>query len=279
MRTFVTGGTGFIGSHFIKVALSRGHKIVALRRPGSFPSIDLAQEPDWVEGDLEAYPKTSFKECDTLLHLASFGVNPVDSSDWEQCFRWNVSASFKLWMSAIQSGVKRLVICGSCFEYGKSGEQLEYISTDTPLVPQTAYAASKAAATMLAIGLASSYDVEVIIIRPFHVYGEGEAEYRLWPSLKKAALQGDDFPMTLGEQIRDFVHVEALIGDILQVMEAPLTSGKLLVENLGKGQPITVRQFCQKWWDHWQASGELLIGALPYRDNEVMRFVPFTEAP
>lgn len=44
----------------------------------------------------------------------------------------------------------------------------------------------------------------------FHVYGEREAETRFWPSLRRAALAGEDFPMTKGEQIRDFMPVETL---------------------------------------------------------------------
>lgn len=53
MKIFVTGGTGFIGSHFVKNALVEGYKLICLRRPGSQSRIPLENEPVWVEGSME----------------------------------------------------------------------------------------------------------------------------------------------------------------------------------------------------------------------------------
>ena len=53
MKIFVTGGTGFIGSHFLKQALAIGHDLICLRRPGSRTRIPLKSEPTWLEGSLE----------------------------------------------------------------------------------------------------------------------------------------------------------------------------------------------------------------------------------
>jgi hypothetical protein len=52
------------------------------------------------------------------------------------------------------------------------------------------------------------------------------------------------------------------------------TSAFPVVANIGTGQPQTIRQFAEHWWKEWGATGKLLPGALPYRDNEVMRYVP-----
>jgi len=277
MRIFVTGGTGFIGSHFIKGALSGGHEVVALRRLGSSPRIDLDENPRWIDGDLHSYNKESLEGCDVLVHLASYGVHPAEAQNWEQCFNWNVDASFQLWMEAIRRGVKKLVIFGSCFEYGSSGEDVEFITPNTVLKPQSAYAASKAAASMLARGLSSSYEVEVIIVRPFHVYGEGEADFRLWPSLRQAALTGSDFKMTKGAQVRDFISVEDVVEQTLDLLRREVSHGRSTIVHLASGHPQSILEFSQKWWSLWEAQGELKIGALPYRDNEVMRFVPIEE--
>jgi len=273
MRIFVTGGTGFIGSHFLHEALSEGHDLVAIKRKNSEPRIPLGHEPRWVEGDLEADYSEELSGCDTLVHLAGYGVDPKDS-DWQESFRWNVDASLQLWLSAINAGVKRLVICGSCFEYGKSGEGQELISTTTPLLPQSSYAASKAAASMLAVGLAASKNVEVVILRPFHVFGEGESAHRLWPSLRKSALAGEDFKMTKGEQIRDFIPVEKVVKDILNAVDSELLNTGAVIKNVGTGKPQSILEFSKFWWDHFEAKGKLLIGAIDYRENEVMRYVP-----
>jgi nucleoside-diphosphate-sugar epimerase len=273
MKIFVTGGTGFIGSHFLRAALAAGHEVVALRRPGSVARLPLDPEPQWVEGVLTDPLDGILATCDALVHLAAHGVNPAQAN-WEDCFRFNVQDSLALWLGAARAGIARFAVCGSCFEYGLSGERHEFIPSDAPLEPTGPYHASKAAATMAALGLAVDQGLEMTIVRPFHVYGEGEEPYRLWPALRQAALAGEDFPMTAGEQIRDFIPVEQVAALLLASLENPVEKGRPLILNAGSGEPRTIREFAESWWSNWKAPGKLLAGALPYRHGEVMRYVP-----
>jgi nucleoside-diphosphate-sugar epimerase len=279
MRLFVTGGTGFIGSHFLAGALASGHEVLALKRPGSTPRVTLKVEPEWLEGELTDDWHTALRECDALVHFAAAGVNPSKAT-WESCFRTNVTDSLKLWMRAIEAGITKFVVSGSCFEYGRAGERYEFIPPDAPLEPTGPYHSSKAAATMAAIGLAVDRKVSMAILRPFHVFGpEEKAEYRFWPSLVRAAQRGEDFPMTLGEQIRDFVPVELVARAFLLAAQRPPGPGHPTVENVGSGQPQSLREFAEKWWKQFNAQGRLIIGALPYRPDEVMRYVPLLTPP
>ncbi|WP_008313711.1 NAD-dependent epimerase/dehydratase family protein [Leptolyngbya sp. PCC 6406] len=274
MKLFVTGGTGFIGSHFLMLAVQAGHEVLALKRAQSQPRLPLTFQPTWLEGTLTEDWSKALEHCDVLVHLAAAGVNP-NFNDWHSLFSVNVSQSLDLWLQAKQAGVKRLVVCGSCSEYGYSGEQYEFIPTTAPLQPTNAYGASKASASLAAMGLAVQMEWEVVLLRPFHVYGQGEAEFRLWPSLRKAALAGADFPMTAGEQIRDFMPVEQVAQQFLHACEmSNIQAGNPMVKNLGTGKPQTVREFSEFWWQHWQATGQLLLGKIPYRSHEVMRYVP-----
>ena len=107
------------------------------------------------------------------------------------------------------------------------------------------------------------------------MFGEGEAETRLWPSLKKAALDGEDFPMTEGAQVRDFIAVEDVAKYFLEVcLKNDLIAGKPEFYNVGSGIPKSILEFSEYWWKKWEAKGKLLIGKLPYREGEVMRYVP-----
>ena len=81
-------------------------------------------------------------------------------------------------------------------------------------------------------------------------------------------------PMTPGEQVRDFINVRDVANVFVDALSWPLEAGNPLFENIGSGRPVTVRAFAERWWSQWNASGRLLFGALPYRQNEVMRFVP-----
>ena len=274
MRIFLTGGTGFLGSHFLSEASKLGHEVVALRRPGSSPKIDLPKEPQWAEFELDQIPSEVIAGCETLVHLAAYGVNPQNAS-WSECFRWNVDASVKMWLAAAEAGVNRFIIAGSCFEYGKSGENIDFIPTDAPLLPTGPYHSSKAAATMAALGFAVDHQREMIILRPFHIYGPGEASDRFWPALVKAAMNGEDFFMTEGEQIRDFTPVKDVAAAFLNALtRKDLLPGQPIVENVGTGSPKSLIQFATEEWEKLDANGRLLKGQLPMRTNEVMRYVP-----
>lgn len=273
MKLLVTGGTGIIGSHFLAAALAAGHEIIALRRPASVPRLPLPREPQWREEAWDALPEETFAGVDALVHLAAAGVDPAVAT-WPLCFEVNVHASLALWLRARAFGVTHFVVCGSCFEYGRSALRYERIPVTAPLEPTGPYPSSKAAATMAAQGFAVQQNAAVSILRPFHVFGLGEPLGRFWPSLRAAALAGGDFPMTAGEQVRDFVPVEKVATAFLAALAAPPAPGQPRISNVGTGKPATLRAFAERWWREFGASGSLQIGALPYRADEVMRYVP-----
>jgi len=273
MRLFVTGGTGFIGGHFLRASLAAGHEVIALRRKGSTPRIRLKTEPTWIDGDLESDCSSVLRGCDALVHLAAVGTIPRQAN-WRDCLHWNVAASAALWERAADAGVQKFVIGGSCFEYGRSAERFEFIHAQAPLEPLGSYHASKAAATMAAWGLAIERSLSLVILRPFHVFGDGEESSRFWPSLRAAAYAGSDFPMTAGDQVRDFVPVEQVASEFLASLSRPLPIGQPEARNIGTGRPKTLRRFAEEWWENFGATGKLQFGALPYRTNEVMRYVP-----
>lgn len=275
MKIFITGANGFIGSHVVSHALLLGHEVFALRRSNKPAKIDLPMEPFWINGTLESDVKDILDECDTLIHLAAYGVNPLYNS-WTDAYRWNINASLKLLRQAKNSGIKRFILAGSCSEYGKSAERFDYVPTDAPLEPVNAYGASKAAASISSMAFAREHRIELAILRLFHIYGEGENSDRFWPSLKKAALSGEDFLMTGGDQIRDFTPVDYAAKKFLQfATKKKIDKGNPIICNIGKGEPSTLKYFAKEQWNKFDAKGRLLIGEVPYRKDEIMRYVPF----
>jgi nucleoside-diphosphate-sugar epimerase len=236
----------------------------------------------WLNKTMTNVTASDLEGCDIFVHLAAAGVSP-QHSDWSALFQTNVTDTLALWLEAVNAGIKRFIICGSCFEYGLSGERYDFIPVDAPLEPTTPYAASKAAATMAAIALAHTHQLHVTVARPFHVFGEGQHEKNLWPSLRKAALADEDFPMSLGEQVRDFTPVEdaatCFLDESIELFNAsaPQCQPHIRIVNIGTGHPQTLRHFAEDWWRRWNAKGKLLEGAIPYRNNEVMRYVPSLE--
>lgn len=272
MRLFVTGGTGFIGAHFLNQALAAGHEVIALRRPGGRPMIPLIDQPKWLDGFLDEVPLSALEGCDSLIHFAAQGVSP-QKTDWNLAFEVNVRQSLVLFSLAVTAGIPRLIACGSCFEYGRSGERYDLIPPDAPLEPIGPYSASKAAFSLALEAMSRSAPASFSILRPFHLFGEGQHESNFWPSLRSAALAGKDFAMTSGDQIRDYMTVE---NAAKRFLKAALASDgpHFHISNIGSGIPVTLRDFATQWWTHWNATGQLKLGAVPYRDEEIMRFVP-----
>ena len=274
MKLFVTGGTGFVGTHFLQQALAAGHEVIALRRHGSKTRLPLLVEPQWIEGHLSDDLSNELAGCDALIHLASHTPNPP-YAPLDECLYWNVFVAMKLAQQAHAAGVQRFLIAGSCFEYGLAAEGLERITTDTQLQPTLSYPISKAAASLAFEGFARERKVMLKLLRIFQVFGPGEQASRLWPSLHKAAIDGADFPMSLGEQLRDFVRVE----DVARMFVEHLTfegsvAGLPTIHHVASGRSQSLLSFAEHWWAHWGATGKILPGAVPYRKNEIMRLVP-----
>jgi nucleoside-diphosphate-sugar epimerase len=274
MNICLTGGTGFIGSHFLKQALAAGHTVRAIRRSvQSQPRITILNHVDWLDKQLDQVKSEELQGCDVLVHLAAHSVQyPFDSL--ANCLYWNVISVLQLFEQARQAGIEYFVVAGSCFEYGLSGERYEVIPTDAPLEPTNSYAASKAAASIALCQWAAEHNLNLDLLRVFHVYGEGESETRFWPSLRRAALAGQDFPMTAGEQIRDFISVEQVAGAFLRRALHKSSTHASHVYNLGTGNPRSLLSFAKDYWTKWSAKGSLIAGVLPYRENECMRYAP-----
>lgn len=274
MKLFVTGGTGFIGSHLLNRLAATPHEAVATRRPGSVPCIPLACEPTWSSTPLDQLEASDLAGCQALIHLASVGVSPR-VAPWAELLHWNVAMQLRLLQVAHQAGIRRVVISGSFAEYGRSADHFEFIPADAPLLPTNPYAASKAAGFVTASAFAIEHGMELGYLRIFSAYGEGQHGANFWPALREAARSGADFEMTPGEQVRDYIPVEDVAAAVLDAaVRDDIVAGQPWVKNVASGHPVTMRAFAEHWWSRWQASGTLRIGAKPYRPNEPMRFVP-----
>ncbi len=131
---------------------------------------------------------------------------------------------------------------------------------------------------MAAIGLARQHGLDLAIVRPFSVFGEGQHPANFFPALKAAALAGQNFAMTPGEQIRDFIPVETVAGHFLHIVEAArLPAGSPAIFHSASGIPRRLSDFASEWWQRFGATGRLDLGATPYRDGELMRVA--THAP
>ena len=276
MKVFLTGGTGFIGSHFINELIKQNIDVICLKRnKKSNPRFPLITNPTWITKEMHELKVQDFSGCDILIHLAAHSTN-VPYDNLENCIKENVMKPLALFKKAFEADVKHFLVVGTCFEYGKSGEIYDFIPTDVQLLPTQSYSASKAISSIAFRQFALENSLSLSYQRIFQVYGEGESNYRLWPSLKYAATNNKDFDMTAGEQIRDFIYVKDLAKILLKkALNFKKEKKPIIVfENISGGNPMSIKDFAEKWWRKFNATGNLNIGVLPYRKGEVMRYVP-----
>ena len=273
MKIFLTGGTGFIGSNFINLAHGKSIEIICLKRKKSLCRVKLSKEPKWCEGDLSDNWTNELKKSDIFIHLAAEGIS--NNPSYDRLIDTNISKPTKLLLSAIDSGIKKIIIIGTYWEYGYSAKKYKFIPTDAPLFPTNKYAATKAAFFTISNQIAVEYNIKLHYLRVGQVFGKGESSDRLWPSLNKAASNGDDFHLTSGEQIRDFTPVKFVAQKILECLDFDnINNGCPKITNIGTGKYQTLKEFASFWWNKWDAKGKLYFGSKTYRDDEIIRYVP-----
>jgi nucleoside-diphosphate-sugar epimerase len=116
-----------------------------------------------------------------------------------------------------------------------------------------------------------AYGTPVVVARPFNAYGPGQDQRALIPSAIRAALIGEDFPITPGEQRRDFIFVTDVIDGLLEVATAHGIEGKSL--DLGTGHATSVRDVVERVFSLCGGGGKPQVGALAYRPGVIWELV------
>jgi nucleoside-diphosphate-sugar epimerase len=277
MTVFVTGGSGFLGGHFLRTALQHGEYLICLRRPGSTPRVEIPDRVEWIDRDWDTSFQDVFARTDVFVHFLAAGVHP-QPLDWATALDINVRRSFQLWKQAAEAGVKRFVIAGSATEYGTGCQHFARVPADAPLEPSGPYATSKAMSSMLARSLAREHSLSLAYIRPFNLYGEGQFKDNFWPALKAAAISGEDFCMTEGDQIRDYSRVEDAAKFFYDwVISRETIPGHAVFVNFGSGIPRPLVDYARQWWSDFNAAGRLRVGLLPIRKHDQPSLVPDLE--
>jgi nucleoside-diphosphate-sugar epimerase len=245
----VTGASGFIGQHVMRVLSEREIDAHA-------PRIDLLTNAAELAAVVRELRPTH------LLHLAWYAV-PEKFYTAPENYDWP-GATVAAVRAFAEAGGKRVTVAGTCVEYdtrfGFCTEEL------TPLAPDTPYGVAKDAARRLVQSYAAASDLSFAWARLFFVYGPGERSARLIPSVIQSLLQGREAKTTEGKQLRDFMHVR----DVAEALVAILLSDVRGAVNVASGTPVPVRDVVRMIGEQLGAVDRLGIGALPSRAEAPM---------
>jgi dTDP-glucose 4,6-dehydratase len=266
-RVLVTGANGFIGSRLSRQLVEAGAAVWAGIFPDEIPECihELPSNVTRIPLDMREPEsvKVAVSRCrpDIVFHLAAVGVT-TPNIDPRLAMWTNTGGAIALLGALSARAVERVVLVGTSYEYGAR-------SATEGLDPFNFYAASKAAAWAFGRAFWRVHGLPVIFARPFQVYGPRQSPRNLIPAAIQAALAGDDFRMTPGEQARDFIFVEDVVEGLLASATAPGIEGESV--DLGTGTTCSIYTAVRAIWAMTDAQGEILTGALPYRPAEVMQ--------
>lgn len=266
MKIAVTGASGFIGQHVLTDLLARGVDVVAVTRDATRLT-KSCEAAHIVEMDI-AHPASDCFEkmgCpDILIHLAWDGLPNYKSLHH---FETELPKQYHFLKTMIEAGLTSVLVTGTCFEYGMQSGSL---SKEVPTKPNNPYGYAKDALRKQMGYLKSVKPFNLTWGRLFYMYGEGQPGTSLYPMLKEAVLRGDKvFNMSGGEQLRDYLPVEEVARQIVDLAMARCDTGAI---NICSGNPVSVRKLVEHWLlqNNWKI--ELNLGYYPYPDYEPMAF-------
>ena len=259
MLIHVIGSSGFIGKAIYKQLA--GYKNVIFysskantRKNHTF--FDLLDESTW--------ENIKINPSDKLIFLCWQNL-----PNYNQTFHItkNLINSIKFLHNIIYKGISKIIITGTCYEYGlKNGIMSEEDETN----PINSYGVAKDCLRRTIESICKSHKVDFVWMRIFYAYGEGQNSQSLIPLLNKAIKDGkESFDMSPGDQLRDFIDVSLVASYIIKATNSNKATG---IYNIGSGKAISIRDFVEEYIQSKNSNIKLNFGALPRNDQEPLAF-------
>lgn len=243
MRVLLTGATGFIGSHLLRLLARAGCEVAAVIRPGAdtrrIADLDGRYRPvragmedaAAIAADLDGW------KPDLALHFAWYTVPGKYFSAPENVACVTASLDLVRWLS--ETGCPRIVAAGTCFEYDLDQG---YLPESAPARPRGLYGAAKHAFYLMAREYLRGAGCGFAWPRIFYLYGPWEDERRLVPTVIRNFLRGQPCPLTTAEPVRDFLHVEDVAAAVWAIARSDVEGAV----NVGSGKPVGIHDLARQ---------------------------------
>ena len=266
MKIAITGATGFIGQHVRNVLAKTDNDVVLVvrhvERVGDksareeIVAADLSQaRTDWFE---------LFGRPDVVLHLAWGGL-----PNYMDCYHVDVElpTQLRFLTALIKSGLKKLVVTGTCYEYGISSGAL---SEDQETNPNTPYGIAKDRLRKELFELRSTQHFDLTWARIFYPYGEGQSESSIYSQLTRAISDNEkEFAIGSGTQMLDFIQVTTVAKALLAFVTESKGIGLI---NVGSGDPQSVIEFVERLISRFESNIVPKVGVINDREYESISF-------
>lgn len=253
-RILVTGANGFVGNALLKSLVEFPYEITVLdRQPSNIKGVrslvaDISQP-------LQNLPDDLF---DIVIHLAGATAHAGISESLLWCI--NVNGTQHVLEKFLKAS-GHVIFFSTGLVYGPS---LNNATEADPLNPMGIYEKSKSQAEQVVAHIAETRKATYTLFRPSVIYGSGAPAGMFIPSLISALQKGIPFPMTSGDQLRDFIHID----DVTQAIVLSIKTKLQGIFNLSYGKAYTLSEIADFIGNIHQNHELIQKGALPYRENE-----------
>ena len=266
----VVGGTGFIGINLVKKLLKVGAKVTCLSLNKKQKKLNH-KNLQYIFCDYSNFnilKKKINKPFNYVVNLGGYinhskffvkGRNVIDT---------HFTSTMNLLLLLPKKKLKKYLHIGTCDEYG---ENISPIKEDTREDPITSYAFAKLASINLLIMLYKTENFPITVLRLFLVYGPNQKKDRLIPQVINGCLKKKNFPVSKGNQLRDFCYVEDVINAIILSLVKKKSLGEVF--NVGSGNPVSVKFIINKI-SKIIKQGKPQFNKIPFRKNENLKLYP-----
>ena len=261
-RVLVTGASGFIGARLCERAGKLGavvHGVSRRSSPAASPAVHWEQLDLTDEAAVRAVARRV--QPHVVLHLASEVSGDRSAEAVLPMLHANLVAAVNVMLACHEVGCRRVVLAGSMEEPDLG---------DPDAVAQSPYAAAKWAALTYAQMFRALYELSVVHLRIFMVYGPGQRDLRkLIPYVTTSLLRGEPPELMSGDREVDWVYVDDVVDAFLVAAVTPDADAASL--DIGSGELVTVRAVVAHLQRLVGGSIEPSFGALPDRRHERVR--------
>lgn len=260
MKTLITGGAGFIGSHLAEELLTLGDEVTIIDNlsTGSVDNIGHLKSNKHFKAHIDSVMNAGLmsrliKECDCIYHLAAaVGVKYIIDNPLES-IKTNVHGTDIILELANRHGKKKTLIASTSEVYGKNTDKYRaFKETDDSVlgptvIPRWSYACTKVLDEFLALAYAREKKLPVVIVRLFNTCGPRQTgRYGMvLPRFVKQALSGRAITVYgSGTQTRCFTYVMDVVGALIDLMNCRKAVGEVF--NLGSPKAITINELAKK---------------------------------
>lgn len=246
-KVLVTGSDGFIGSHLVETLLGEDCEVKAFVYYNSFNSWgwldtfpkEKLSEIEIFAGDVrDPYGiRAAVKDVDIVFHLAALIGIPFSYHSPDSYVDTNIKGALNVLQASKDYNVERVIITSTSEVYGTA----QYVPIDEkhPLQPQSPYSATKIGADAIAESFYRSFDLPVIIARPFNTYGPRQSARAVIPTIITQLLNGSK-EIRLGSlrPTRDLNYVQDICKGFIALARCEEATGKVV--NIGSGEEVSI---------------------------------------